>query len=596
MSNIGGDLPYIARHKAYRHGWQDLSEAPPVDVLPCSNDEYFPPPPTREELGIMRLQSREIERYRRLFNMSRRAFVRTAAATAIGFWAIDAVRKGEYGNYGWAANTTTDACDLEWDGKKGMESLNNLPGEFIFDVQSHHVDPEGQWRVTNPAFHAFFAAVWPQSSWATGAPGGIREDGSIRGGGDGGEVDPIQNLSRFHYLKEIFLDSATTATVLSVVPTSPDTNNPLPLAEGAKTVETVNSLAKSKRSVLHAFVMPNRGGAGTTNGTPPAKPLYLDEEMQLMFERAETYGEHLRGWKTYCAWGDVPNASGWTFDTDIGMTFIENVLAVSKKYPQIPPVIATHKGFPLPGFDQRAATPRDIGIAAKAYPGVRFIVYHSGYDTGDKQEAYAGDANARSDVHKVDALIKSLRENNWDATRFKKKGKRFGNVPNVWAELGSVWRGVMNDPDQAAHLLGKLINYVGPKRIAWGTDSLWYGSPQPEIVALRRFEFTEKGKQFYGLPYGLNGDVEDPTRKAPKPSRTIRNAILGRNAARAYNVDPDAKRNAIHCDQVSALRNASYIRHAGTERESAPLASHVAPGARTRREVWHNLTSGEWSP
>ncbi len=90
--------------------------------------------------------------------MSRREFVRTAAATAIGFWAIDMVRPGLFGNYGWAHNTaTTDACDLEWDGRKGLATLRNLPGEFIFDVQSHHVDPDGMWRVTNPAFHAFFA-------------------------------------------------------------------------------------------------------------------------------------------------------------------------------------------------------------------------------------------------------------------------------------------------------------------------------------------------------------------------------------------------------------------------------------------------------
>ena len=81
-------------------------------------------------------------------------------------------------------------------------------------VQSHHVDPDGMWRVTNPAIHAFFAAVWEQSSAVTGDQPGVREDGSIRGGG-AGEIDPIQNLSRYHYLKELFLDSATTMTVLS---------------------------------------------------------------------------------------------------------------------------------------------------------------------------------------------------------------------------------------------------------------------------------------------------------------------------------------------------------------------------------------------
>jgi hypothetical protein len=346
---------------------------------------------------------------------------------------------------------------------------------------------------------------------------------------------------------------------------------------------------------MHAFVMPNRGGAG--NSTPNMKPQYLDEELNLMMERAQAYRKKLRGWKTYCAWGDVPYASGWFFDTDTGMAFLEQVLNVSRKVKEVPPTVATHKGFALPGFDQRAATPRDIGPAAKAYRGVRFLVYHSGYDTGDTQRPYAGDDKARSDTHTVDGLIKSLRENDYDATKFRKKGERFGNVPNVYAELGSVWRDVMRDPDQSAHLLGKLINYVGPKRVVWGTDSLWYGSPQPEIVAMRRFEFTNRGKELYGLPYGLEGDVEDPTRKAPSPDRTIRNGILGRNAARAYRVNPDHKRGEIECGEVNEMRERGYLRgEPGSERESAPLATHVAPGPRTRREVMRSLTEGEWSP
>jgi hypothetical protein len=580
--------------KPYRHSWEDMSEDLPVDVLPCSNDEYFPPEPSREQLAIMDLANRETERMRRKFGMSRRNFVRTATATAIGFWAIDVVRQGSWGNYGWAHNTaTTDACDLEWDGKRGADTLNNLPGEFIFDVQSHHVDPDGLWRVTNPSIHAFFAAVWPQSSSALGDQPGVREDGSIRGGG-AGEVDPIQNLSRYHYLKELYLDSATTATVLSCVPTSPDTDNPLPLAEAALTARTVNDLARSKRCVLHAFVMPNRGSGG--NSTPGVKPLHLDDELRLMDERAELYPDLLRGWKTYCAWGDVPYTSGWTLDTDTGMAFLEKVLDVHRRHPKIPPVVATHKGFALPGFDQRAAQPRDIGPAAKAYPGVRFLVYHSGYDIGDTQRAYAGDAKATSSANKVDALVKSLRENDYDATKFVKRGKKFGNVPNVWAELGSVWRSVMHDPDQATHLLGKLITYVGPKRIAWGTDSLWYGSPQSEIVALRRLRFSDKAKEFYGLPYGLDGDIEDPTQKARKPSRTIRNGILGRNAARAYNFDPDRRFNDISCDDVNGLKQHGYLTGVGGEREGAPLASHRAPGARTRREVIDGLVNSPWSP
>ncbi len=492
-----------------KRGWTQLPEDLPVDVLPASNGEYFPGPATPQQLEIMARADVATEFYRRKFGMSRRRFVRTSTAMAIGFWAIDSVMAGPFGSYGWAHNTeTTDACDLEWDGSQGLETLSNLPGEFIFDVQSHHVDPEALWRISNPAFHAFFAAIWPQGSPITGDRIGVRPDGSLRGGG-AGELDPMENLNRFHYLKELFLDSATTMTVLSCVPSSPDTNNPLPLAEAALTVNTVNKLANSQRSVLHAFVMPNRG-SGPRGALQLKHPLFFDEEMELMHTRAREHRNILRGWKTYCAWGDIPNVSGWYLDSEVGLAFLENVKRVSEQVPEIPPTVASHKGFALPGFDQTAAAARDVGPAARQNPDVNLIIYHSGYDTGDTQRAYRGDATADSRSNTVDGFIKSLRENNWDASHFIEEGKTFGNVPNVWAELGSVWRDTMHDPNAAAHLLGKLINHVGPKRIAWGTDSLWYGSPQSEIVALRRLQFSDQAKELYNLPHGLDGDVEDP--------------------------------------------------------------------------------------
>src|SRR5204862_7577407 len=120
------------------------------------------------------------------------------------------------------------------------------------------------------------AGVGPQASAATGGEPPIGPGGSIRGGG-AGEIDPVQNLSQHRYLKEIFLDSCTSAAVLSVVPTSPDTNNPLPIAEASETVDVVNHLANSRRAVMHAFVMPNRGSTGTANTGQaiPAKPVYF---------------------------------------------------------------------------------------------------------------------------------------------------------------------------------------------------------------------------------------------------------------------------------------------------------------------------------
>ena len=57
-----------------------------------------------------------------------------------------------------------------------------------------------------------------------------------------------------------------------------------------------------------------------------------------------------------------------------------------------------------------------------------------------------------------------------------------------------------HDPDQAAHALGKLLRYVGEDNVLWGTDAIWYGSPQPQIMAFRAFQITEDLQAALRLP------------------------------------------------------------------------------------------------
>lgn len=605
--------------------WPDLPEDLPVDVLPASNGEFFPLPPSQTELDIMALSNATVEEYRRHVGMSRRDFVRTAMAYSIGFWAINTVADTSGGHYAMANNTnTTAACDLQWaNNPDPMATLMNLPGEFIFDVQSHHVESDGMWRVTNPVFEAFFSAVWQQAG-----PTQTRNRGLGGAPYGSGEIDPIENLSRYHYIKELFLDSATTMTVLSAVPAAPDITQPLPMDRASETVQVVNSLAGNQRSVLHAFVMPNRGSAGTLASSAGKEPVYMQREFEIMEERAIKYNDLIRGWKTYPAWGDIPYASGWFFDDPlVGQGFIDNVKHVSQKY-GTPPNIATHKGFALPGFDQRAASPRDIGPAARRNPDVNFIVYHSGYDGGG-MEAYAGDDKVNSGDRSVDAFVKSLRENGWDATKFS-GGGGFGNVPNVYAEIGSTWRSFVGNPTGAAHLLGKLIKYVGPRRICWGTDSLWFGSPQSEIIALRKHQASDALKLFYGLPYWLDGDADDPTKPtqaAPgyegnanvrNARYSIRNAIFGFNAADIYSrpgktdlVDKAEEyvglttptgalgvrdnRSQFKCDEVQKIRD-GYILNQMTPKEQVPMASNQIVGHRTAKGLQAERKDAPWAP
>jgi uncharacterized protein len=594
----------------WKRDWRELSGRLPVDVYPASNGEFLPEDVTPEQRMVMAVAEEETERQRRRFRMPRRDFVRSAAAYSIGLWAIDQVMGTTWGSYDVRAdNTRTNAaCDLEWPGAQ----MGNLPGEFIFDVQSHHIDSGGQWRVTNPAFEVVFAALWPQAGgvgdfedpyWPSETP--------FRGGR---EVDPMENLSRYHYLKELYLDSSTNMTVLSAVPSEPS-NQPLPVDEAALTVDTVRELAGgTSRCVMHAFAMPNRGSLGTTSTSLGRDPVFMQEEFDLMEENRRLYGDRIRGWKIYTAWGDIPYSSGWFLDDDIGLKFLDHVRLMGERY-DMPKLVAVHKGFALPAFDQRAASPRDIGPAARQNPDITFVVYHSGYDS-ETQAPYPGDDKVNSADRGVDSLVKTLRENGWDASRFIPRGLQHGNVPNVYAEIGSTWRSVMRSPDEAAHLLGKLITHVGALRIAWGTDSLWFGSPQSEIVAFRAFKMSAKARDLYHLPYGLDGDAWDPRRNAlsgssylrphpavkgwPRdgrshPERTIRNAIFGRNAARAYRVDADAQRKAISCDRVQEIRD-GYILNDGTALSRAPFSTNRVYGLRTRRDVIHHLTSKPWSP
>ena len=592
--------------------WPDLGEDLPVDVMPNSNGEFIPPEPTEEQRQIMRLARAESDRLARKFGMSRRSFLRTSAAYAVGFWAINQIRGTRFGSYALGDPLIGEpACDGATDSHGHPYQLNNLPGEFIFDIQTHHVDSAGQWRVTNPAMEAFFAAVWPQSSPVPGY--GPQYDPHH-------EVDPIEYLSRYYYMKEVFLDSATNVAVLSAVPSSQELN-PLPTEVAATTVRTINSLARSTRSVMHAFVMPNYGSLGATSYKNGPDPVFMKQEFAHMEQAAAKHHDILRAWKVYTPWGDVPYASGWFLDDRVGRQFVEKVIEVGNRY-GVPKTICCHKGFALPAFDQRAASPRDVGPVAHDYyeggKGVSIIVYHSGYTGGltaslsvqsETIGPYPGDSWDDTQLG-TNSLVKSLRKMGWSARHFTSGGHpgkpgtagdgdptKHANVPNVYAEIGAVWASVYHDPVQASHLLGKLIYYVGPKRVVWGTDSLWFGSPQTVIAAMRTFKMGRKIADSYHLPYGLDGWVEDPSKRAPNPASSIRNAILGRNAAKVYRIDPEKTLHAISCDKVQEIRDAYLVNPMTPDpRHGAPLRSNAIPGYRTRRELFKDLASKPWGP
>ena len=106
---------------------------------------------------------------------------------------------------------------------------------------------------------------------------------------------------------------------------------------------------------------------------------------------------------------------------------------------------------------------------------------------------------------------------------------------------------MITHPRICAHLLGQIIQAFGSDHILFGTDSIWWGSPQWQIEALRRFQIPEKMQEKFGYAAITDDD------KAK---------ILGLNAAKIYNIDVAETRRQISVDRMAQLKEI-YLQEGG---------------------------------
>lgn len=461
----------------------------PIKIDATSNGEFAPRPIGAAATAANRLARLRTDEIARRLGLPRRRFLASASGAAATLLALNEA----FAAAGRRGGFFAVPADAAYDPPLAEATLGGE--EFIFDVQTHHVDPDGAWRSSGSGWNRSLSA-FPQAAC--------------------GEPDAVACFGRDDFLREIFLESDTDMAVLSMVPEAPE-RNPLSIEAAAASREAVAELRGNHRLLLHAPVHPQLPGS---------------------FERMERdAGEiGIAAWKTYTQWG--PEGEGFFLDDEEhGIPFIEKGRSLGV------PVFCMHKGLPFRGFDDRYSTCRDVGPAARLFPDSTFIVYHSGYVSGAPEGPYDPD---RTDG--VDALITSLRENG------------IGPDGNVYAELGSTWRQVMRDPDEAAHLIGKLLRYVGEDRVLWGTDSIWYGSPQDQIQAFRTFQISEDFRERYGYSEITPG---------------IRAKVFGLNAAKPYGIAPTEVRKRAQTDRIGRTRQAW---------QEAPDPSFMTYGPKTRRE------------
>ena len=447
----------------------------PIKIDSTSNGEFRPVPLTEHVARANSEAERRIGEHAKRVGLGRRAFLQSLCGAATTLLTL----KDAFALVGNTGGVFSLPKESPFEPAAAADVLGG--DEFIFDIQTHLVDPTGAWRSSAGKYWAQAFAGDPQ--------------------GRCGEEDPVACFSADRYIKHVFMDSDTDVAVLSFVPELPE-NNPLSLEEADRVRVLINQMGGAERLFLHAMVIPNAG--------PDVAPL------QLMKDAVDRYP--IKAWKCYTQWG--PTGVGFELDSpDVGIPFIERARELGVRN------ICIHKGVFFPSFPQELGRCADVGRVAALYPDMNFIIYHSGYEVGRKEGPY-DPSNATGGV---DALIKSVEANG------------IGRNANVYAELGTTWRHVMRDPTTAAHLLGKLFKHIGEENVLWGSDALWYGSPQDQIQAFRSFQIAPALIEAHGYP---------------ELTPALKQKVFGLNGARVYGIDVPERRQKTETDPIGTRKQA----------------------------------------
>jgi predicted TIM-barrel fold metal-dependent hydrolase len=387
------------------------------------------------------------------------------------------------------------------------ERLSTKP-YFIMDVQTHHVD----LNEFNSNVFCFLR---------------FRNDP-----GDPACSQDVSVIGQTNYIREMFLDSETHVSVISGLPSG------VPCGPEAmsETAALVNQLAGSERCLSQAMIDPS-----------PA-PTIPNPNRRTGLDTLAHQVEELGGRAIKC----YSYNGNWRLDDEtIAYPMYEQAVALGIG------LVNCHKGLPAtfaPGSEESVRT-TDIPKAVADWPKLKFCAYHSGYFEG------AAHPEGKDGIAEFVEVVESMP---------KKHRKR------VYAEIGSTFAiTVLSDlgdpgPMRAAHFIGQLLKTLGSKNILWGTDSIWWGSPQWLIDAFKILQIPASLQEQFGYPALKEKD---------------RRRIFGENAARLYKVKKK-QRKALCPVPADALTDLQTAR--GGARVNRSLAYY---GARTRREFLQRFGS-----
>ena len=477
----------------------------PMPTQLVSNEELIPRRQTSRQKEVEHLIGEIADDRSKRLGMDRRAFMASTMGLATCFLASNKV----YGN-NWEVD------EAETYEPEATEEKYPKSEFFIIDVQAHFTN-----GIAIPGF---------------------RNAEFVKNMGFNLKTD-AEAYSFRNFVKEMFFDSDTNMVVISGVPGREENKDKegnvlegrarrggiLPSWLMSQAGRAINDVAGSQRAVWQGNLAPNHYWDKVNN--KPDKAALLEQ----MDREVSKYG--IKSWKWYCHTDPGQSGGGFQVDDDNAQWFIEESRKRGLK------TISVHKGF---SYQSRTlghlANPKDMEKAALRNPDFNFIVYHSALQHGPSEPDWK---NA----------------NEWDPTTgdfawhkiLMDIKKRNPNMKNLYAEVGSFFNVLaIADPVMCMHGMGKNIKYFGSDHVVWGTDCLWWGSPQWCIDAFKRFQISDELCEKFGYK---------------KISKDDKAKILGLNAAKIYGIDVKAKRNAMPSDALEKLKLA-YVDQGG-QRDNA---------------------------
>ena len=466
--------------------------ASPFPTRNISNGEFAPLPQTPAQRQVEALIHLAAERMSGRLGISRRQFLAGTGGMAAAMLAMN----GVFGRF-------FDVLAVETAEAAAFAERTEGPS-FIFDVQTHYV-----------------GSGYDPANAEAGRKGAVTKEallGLRRRARDGGwnpalrqDRGTIADLSWENFIKEVFLDSETSLALISTPPGPYPQEAVVPPAEMAHIRDEINRATASQRMLAHGLATPQLGRADLD---------FMDMQAGLL---------RVDAWKCYT--GSPPRGveQGWWMDDEkVAYPMLEKARAL--KIPRV----CVHKGLPL-GPEEKYNHPRDLIKAAKDFPDIAFLVYHSGL-------------RSAASIEEVFARTGGIP---WTSEFCRMKRAEPG-ISNIYMELGSTFAQlVLAHPESCAHLLGEMIEAFGSDHVVWGTDSIWSGTPQWQIEAFRRFIIPDRL-------------IEQRGYQALTPE--IKRKIFGLNAVKVFGIDVEATRNVLPADYLSRIKM-SYL-------EEGPEPSH----------------------